>query len=299
MPSFSLEESPLKKPEPTTQRLGTPQTAEKIKCPKEVPLIVQEAVLAPSAEKLEAPTVRGFDFGDAASGNGVDYDQLLQSYLTSGFQAQNFGKAVLEIRRMLEWSLADEPVADDEEPEFWVLEKRKRVRCKIFLSYTSNLISAGLRETLRFLLQHSLVQVCVSSAGGIEEDLIKCLGDTFEGGFALDGVSLRKKGLNRIGNLLVPNQNYCAFEDWIKPVLNKMHDEQEHDKVVWTPSKVIHRLGKEINDERSVCYWAWKNNIPIFCPSLTDGSIGDMLYFHSYARPGLVIGTYGFQISVK
>ena len=49
------------------------------------------------------------------------------------------------------------------------------------------------------------------------------------------------------------------------------------------------RLGKEISDERSVCYWAWKNDIPIFCPALTDGSIGDMLFFHSYKNPGLVI----------
>lgn len=26
----------------------------------------------------------------------------------------------------------------------------------------------------------------------------------------------------------------------------------------------------------------WQNDIPIFCPALTDGSLGDMLYFHSY-----------------
>jgi hypothetical protein len=36
-----------------------------------------------------------------------------------------------------------------------------------------------------------------------------------------------------------------------------------------------------------VCYWAAKNNIPIFCPSLTDGSLGDMLYFHTFRAPDL------------
>jgi hypothetical protein len=25
-----------------------------------------------------------------------------------------------------------------------------------------------------------------------------------------------------------------------------------------------------------------KNNIPVYCPAITDGSIGDMIYFHSY-----------------
>ena len=53
--------------------------------------------------------------------------------------------------------------------------------------------------------------------------------------------------------------------------------------------QVVARLGKEINDESSVCYWCWKNGIPIFCPALTDGSLGDMLFFHSYKSPGLII----------
>ena len=32
-----------------------------------------------------------------------------------------------------------------------------------------------------------------------------------------------------------------------------------------------------------------QNGIPVFCPALTDGSLGDMLYFHSYKSPGLVV----------
>jgi len=107
------------------------------------------------------------------------------------------------------------------------------------------------------------------------------------GSFSTPGAELRSKGLNRIGNLIVPNNNYCLFEDWVVPILDKMLAEQEASKdteepLNWTPSKVIHRLGKEINDERSVYYWCYKNNIPVFCPALTDGSLGDMLYFHTF-----------------
>ncbi|KAF8540781.1 deoxyhypusine synthase-like protein [Trichophaea hybrida] len=155
-------------------------------------------------------------------------------------------------------------------------------KATIFLGYTSNLISSGLRETLRFLVEHNHVSAVVTTAGGVEEDFIKCLAPTYLGAFHLDGAELRKKGLNRIGNLLVPNSNYCAFEDWIIPIFDTMLLEQEEQGVHWTPSSIIHRLGKEINDERSVYYWAYKNNIPVFCPALTDGSIGDMLYFHTY-----------------
>lgn len=30
----------------------------------------------------------------------------------------------------------------------------------------------------------------------------------------------------RIGNLLVPNDNYCKFEDWLMPILDQMVLEQ-------------------------------------------------------------------------
>ncbi|PLB52183.1 Deoxyhypusine synthase [Aspergillus steynii IBT 23096] len=164
----------------------------------------------------------------------------------------------------------------------------------IFLGYTSNLISSGLRDTIRYLVRNRHVSAIVTTAGGVEEDLIKCLAPTYMGSFTAPGAGLRAKGLNRIGNLLVPNSNYCAFEDWLVPILDKMLEEQEaakkkalqtgneEDELHWTPSRIIKRLGQEINHKDSVLYWAAQNDIPIFCPALTDGSLGDMLYFHTF-----------------
>nr|AWH67714.1 deoxyhypusine synthase [Tabernaemontana elegans] len=228
--------------------------------------------------------IEGYDFN-----KGVDYRELLKSMVSTGFQASNLGDAIEVINQMLDWKLSDECPAEDcseveGDPTF-----RASVRCKVFLGFTSNLVSSGVRDTIRYLVQHHMVDVVVTTAGGIEEDLIKCLAPTYKGDFSLPGAALRSQGLNRIGNLLVPNDNYCKFEDWIIPIFDKMLEEQASKNVLWTPSKVISRLGKEINDESSYLYWAYKNNIPVFCPGLTDGSLGDMLYFHSYRNPGLVI----------
>jgi hypothetical protein len=55
---------------------------------------------------------------------------------------------------------------------------------------------------------------------------------------APSGKELRAKGLNRIGNMLVPNSNYCLFEDWIMPLLDDMLKQQQEQGTVWTPSKV-------------------------------------------------------------
>lgn len=114
---------------------------------------------------------------------------------------------------------------------------------------------------------------------------MKCMAPTFIGDFTLKGAELRKKGLNRIGNLIVPNNNYELFEEWIHPILTEMRREQNEEGKEWTPSTFVHRLGKEINNEESIYYWCWKNDIPVFSPAITDGSIGDMLYLHTWKHP--------------
>ncbi|XP_062264713.1 deoxyhypusine synthase isoform X1 [Platichthys flesus] len=245
------------------------------------PSVATEAVLMPSCELPENMTkIKGYDFNQ-----GVDLHQVLKSYLTTGFQASSLSLAIQQINLMIEKRL--EPVEAGEGDESG--ESPPRSGCTIFLGYTSNLISSGVRESIRYLAEHKMVDVIVTTAGGIEEDFIKCLAHTYLGDFSLPGKELRLKGINRIGNLLVPNDNYCKFEDWVIPILDQMLLEQNTEGTRWTPSKMIHRLGKEINNTESVYYWAYKNNIPVFSPALTDGSLGDMIYFHSFKSPGLVL----------
>ncbi|OAD56379.1 putative deoxyhypusine synthase [Eufriesea mexicana] len=250
----------------------------------EVPELVKNAVLVHSSPiPIGTPIVKGYDWN-----KGIDYHFLFETYKNSGFQATNFGLAVDEIHKML--NSRNIPLEND---QIDILEEDKFIErkssCTIFLGYTSNMASCGIRDTIRFLVQHKMVDCIVTTAGGIEEDLIKCLAPTYIGDFHLEGKSLRQCGINRIGNLLVPNDNYCLFEDWVMPILDAMLAEQKTKGTVWTPSKIITRLGEEINNENSIYYWAAKNKIPVFSPALTDGSLGDMMYFHTFRNPGLII----------
>lgn len=149
-------------------------------------------------------------------------------------------------------------MAEQESEDYLDPIVRSQTKCKVFLGYTSNLISSGLREVILHLVKHNHVSAIVTTAGGIEEDFIKCLGHTYLGDFNLDGAQLRKKGMNRIGNLVIPNDNYCKFEDWLTPILDAMLREQKETGIVWSPSSIIRRLGREIDNEESVYYWAYK-----------------------------------------
>ncbi|PPQ94951.1 hypothetical protein CVT25_003923 [Psilocybe cyanescens] len=256
----------------------------------DIPSGAAAAILQPSHPVPDdSVSVQGPDFDKPQS-----LDSFLQSYERIGFQANSLGKAIKIVNEMAcpllrKWRLSNDPITADEAEQYLDPEVRANTRCNVFLGYTSNLISSGLREVILHLVKHRHVSVLVTTAGGIEEDFIKCLGKTYLADFNLDGAELRKKGMNRIGNLIVPNDNYCKFEDWLTPILDTMLAEQKATGQVWTPSRFIHRLGKEINNEESVYYWAYKNNIPVFCPALTDGSIGDMIYFHSFRSPGLIL----------
>lgn len=157
--------------------------------------------------------------------------------------------------------------------------------------------SCGMREYIRYLAQHKMVTCIVTTCGGIEEDIMKLLADHYIGDFALDGQTLRKQGLNRIGNLIVPNHNYTLFEAWFLPLVQEMHAAQKESKNTkfFTPSDIIWKMGEKLDKENhpkkeeSIYYWCWKNQIRVFCPAITDGALGDVMYFDSYREEGFIV----------
>ena len=188
------------------------------------------------------PIVEGFSY------NEINYDDLFTSYLTTGFQATNLGLAIQRINEMLNWRLSQEPLPEGETEDDQPVD-RSKVRATVMLGYTSNIVSSGIRESITYLVKNKMVDCIVTTCGGIEEDLMKSLmnerSSHFIGDFKLDGRQLRRKGQNRIGNLLVPNEAYCKFEDFMNPILDFMVTEQNTRNKVWSPSQMIALLGEK------------------------------------------------------
>jgi deoxyhypusine synthase len=89
--------------------------------------------------------VKGVDF------NGeVGLKEIMDSMTTTGFQATEVGRAIDEINRMRAWRLSDDPVAENEpDDDMKDPAVRATVKATIFFGYTSNMISSGVRETIR------------------------------------------------------------------------------------------------------------------------------------------------------
>jgi len=131
-----------------------------------VPSISTSAVLGESMEMpSDTPICKGYDFN-----NGIDLTSMLQSALVTGFQATNLGLAIEEVKKMRRWRMSDVPFENlspiyKSDDNLQDIEVRKKIRAKIFLSFTSNQISCGQREVIRFLAQHKMVDVIVTTAG--------------------------------------------------------------------------------------------------------------------------------------
>lgn len=249
------------------------------------------------------PSVGGHLFKE---GEDMTLKDFISHYKTIGFQGTNMYLAMQKIKEMLYYrsTTTDITETDTNTIDSTVKCTTTTQKATIFLGFTSNQISCGNREIIKYLVKNSLVSAIVCTAGAIEEDIIKCLAPTVvTGSFRPSpGLLLRKDGLNRIGNLIIPNDNYCLFEDWLLPHLEEAIQLQKELKCpspdpliedgkssFWTPSTFISFLGSKIKDETSFIYWANRNRIPIFSPALTDGSLGDMIFFNSFRDNTLIL----------
>ncbi|MBI2134581.1 deoxyhypusine synthase [Candidatus Woesearchaeota archaeon] len=214
------------------------------------------------------PKIEGYNFDDK-----FDFDKFMGSYINMGFQGSNLGKAIKIFENMLE-------------------EKKKGL--KIWLSFTGNMISSGNREIIKFLVKNKIIDGVTTTASSIEEDIIKCIKPFHLGSFDVQGKFLSDECIGRIGNIFAPYDRYAYFEKFFNNFFNTAI--KKHSSIL-SASEITNEIGLYLEKdeltknsfEDSFLYWASKNNIPVFCPGITDGAIGDMTVFFRQKNPGFMI----------
>jgi len=161
-----------------------------------------------------------------------------------------------------------------------ILENMMKDRdCVKFLSFTGNLVATGTRGALRELVKRKLVDVVVTTCGTLDHDVARSWKNYYKGSFQMDDAKLRKKGINRLGNVLVPNESYgIIIEKKIQVLLQSLWKEGVKEV---SSSQLCREIGKGICKESSILYWAAKNNIPVYVPGITDGAVGYQLWLFS------------------
>lgn len=155
---------------------------------------------------------------------------------------------------------------------------------KVILSFPAAVCATGTRGVIRDLVKHRLVDAIITTCGTLDHDLARLWEPYYAGRFDLDDRELHQQGVNRLGNVLVPNSSYGeVLEAKLRPRLEAWAEEETS----WSTRRLCERLGEwaaeEENREESLLYWAWKNQIPVFVPGPTDGSVGAQVWM-TYQR---------------
>jgi len=193
--------------------------------------------------------------------------------------------------------------------------KMKRSGSKIFLTFTSNMVTSGLRGFFAQLCNFKIPNILVTTSGSIEEDIMKAIGEDFTiSNFYADDTQLHEKGENRVGNLIIRNESFMKFEDLMTEYLTKVYEKLEDSQknLQSTKSKdcasaqkskqdfvgkristseLLKEVGLMLDDENSILYQAAKNNIPIYCPGIADSSFGFQLFMFQQKHPDFIVDT--------
>src|SRR5208283_5218479 len=151
------------------------------------------------------PPVKDISIKEDSSVNAI----LTQMGSSGGFQAKNLAYALDILETMC----------------------REAPDCTRFLSFPAAIISTGNRGVIKELVRRKLFDVVITTCGTLDHDIARAYKPYLSGGeFTMDDVVLEKKGIHRLGNVLVPQENYGPLiEEKVQKVLANMYHNGEKE----------------------------------------------------------------------
>lgn len=165
-----------------------------------------------------------------------------------------------------------------------VIEEMKKSNAVVFFSFTANMMATGLRGIFVEFAKKKLMNAVITTAGSIDHDVIRSYAQYYLGSFDSNDCELHKKGINRLGNIFIPTKHFELFEKKVQPWFKEI---SEREKII-APTQLTEFIGEKL-PSTSFLHWCSKNNIPVFCPGITDGAIGLQVFFFKQDNPGFGI----------
>jgi deoxyhypusine synthase len=199
-----------------------------------------------------------------------DFDSYLEQAENVGFQASNLGTARAILKH--------------------INDRKKQEQITVYLGFTANMVASGIRGFIAKLVESGLVDVIVTTPGAVEHDAIKCFKPYLMGSFDAEDKGLHEKGINRIGNILVPSDRYVLFEEIFHKVADKCVKEKGN---IVSPSGLISYFAEYASanskDKCSFLRQCHEKKVKVFCPGITDGAIGLQTYFYKQKNKDFMI----------
>lgn len=162
-----------------------------------------------------------------------------------------------------------------------IVRRMREPQVSTILSFPAAICATGVRGVIAGMVRDGLVDAIVTTCGTLDHDLARTWRDYFHGSFDLDDAELHRQGVNRLGNVLVPNECYGeVLEERLQPFLAGLHAQ----KSKWSTRDFCRELGRLVADdpraEHSILKACFDRDVPVFVPGPTDGSVGSQVWMY-------------------
>lgn len=148
-----------------------------------------------------------------------------------------------------------------------------------FLSFPADIIATGTRGVIHELLRGGYVDAVLTTCGTLDHDLARTFRPYYHGEWDLDDVELHRKGLYRLGNLVIPEANYGAIvERKMQALLARLWRSGVRRL---STRDLVWAIGESIGGtagRSSLCRAAFERKVPVFVPGITDGAVGSQIW---------------------
>jgi len=136
------------------------------------------------------------------------------------------------------------------------------------LTLSGAMVPAGMGDLICTLIENNLIDVLISTGANIIHDLVDAVSNVghYVGSTNLDDDDLFKLRINRIYDVLLPENNYKIAEDTLLDIIHEIFNTKEQSI---TPSELLRKVGENIR-QRSILSIAANYNVPIFIPAFSD-----------------------------
>ena len=158
--------------------------------------------------------------------------------------------------------------------------------CSIFLTIAGSTSAAGCMNLYSDLIRFNMVDAVVATGASIiDMDFFEALGfKHYRGSQFQDDNELRDNYIDRIYDTYIDEEELQTCDKVICEIANTLKPKS------YTSREFIKHLGeylkKNSKKKNSLIEIAFDNNVPIFCPALTDSSAGFGLVMHQEQNPG-------------
>src|SRR5262252_2540115 len=142
----------------------------------------------------------------------------------------------------------------------------------IFMGLDGELVSAGMRRLLAYLIKNHYVDVVVATGANLFHDLHETLGrNHYQAVPDVTDGELQEAQIGRAYDIWVSEHEYREADEWVGNFSNTV----DHSRP-YSTREFLHLLGRELAEiatEDGILTSAYKAKVPVFCPGVADSAI--------------------------